>query len=719
MSIRKLFAAFIGFLLLVSLGNFSLNYYVQIKWKYKQINESLLSGLNVASKQIEKDLFYLKEFSLPRGDAGTSRSINVSGLRAFRLSTNEDDYSLTSKLLNNELPIVEGSYVLYKIPQKGRGYTLLLGSSSHGKISLLPIVPNFQWLRRALHLTSTKGMLVFLGPEGEVLWEDPPYFLNRPGGADGPAIYNVKGPWFKDLYGKIYWGKSKAIIGGTVALYVLLPLRNFLYLLCDSIIGMAAFDILLIIMIIGMSFLIFKYVFAPMEEITALASDMQDRLFTATSPKDLSTTVSRVARGVREIVSRNRLKEVGILCQALSSALQSYVYQQEKLLASGEKMADLNKTLKATNEALVIRDRAWRRIIEVSKTVTMNTGFHKGLGRIADIVKEVAGAGEVVISKKEGNEYLPYTESGYGVKLSEVKKSLDIRLKSTPLKEDTVIWIEDVYSDPLSLTMGAPVKSEAIFPIFHLGRPVGVIYLGWSEHKRENREILDLLLPIASYIGGMIDSKSTLQNLRQSYQYMVERIQAITSIFHEETSAHLERVEKYCFLLAKSLSLPADHVEDIALFSRLHDIGKMKVPLDILTKSEALTTEEFDIIKKHTIWGAEILGDASWLEIGRSICLYHHEKWDGSGYPYGLAGEDIPIEARIVSLADTYDALRSKRAYKKPMTHEEAYKIITQGDGRIEPFHFDPTMISLFKEIGHQFDEIYNSFEEPEGVISL
>jgi len=714
MSIRKLFTVAIGFLVLIISGNLVLNYYAQIKWKYNQLDRTMSSELDGISQQIDKELSLLKNSIFTNEDSNAAPFST-----AFNFSLREETHLMDLLKSHDKSSLLAEGYAIYRVPRKGKDNTFLLWKHPEGRVLTWAMEPNFQWLRRTLHLSDNKEFLIFVGPGGEVLWKSPSYFLKGTENLHGPIIYNVKGPWFKDLNGRLYWGKYSPIMGGSVRLYVLIPLKRFFYLLCGNILSMAAFDVSLLIIIVGIGFLVFKYVLAPMEEITVLASDMQDKLFAATTPKDLSITVSKVARGVREIISRSKLEEVGILCQALSSALQSYVYQQEKLLASGEKMAELNKTLQATNEALITRDRAWRRIIEISKTVTMTTGFNKGLGRIADIIREVTGASEVVISKKEGNEYLPYTESGYGVKLSDVKRSLDLRLKDASFKEDKVLWIEDVYTDPLSLAMGAPVKSEAIFPVFHLGRPVGVIYLGWAKPKKESQEVLDLLLPIASYIGGMIDSKSALQGLRQSYQYMVERIQTITSIFHEETSAHLERVEKYCFLLAKSLSLPADQVEDIALFSRLHDIGKMKVPLDLLTKRDALAEEEFDIIKKHTIWGAEILGDAPWLRIGRAICLYHHEKWDGSGYPYGLAGEDIPVEARVVALADTYDALRSRRAYKEPLSHEKACEIITKGDGRIEPFHFDPTLLSLFVEIEQSFDEIYNSFEEPEGVISL
>ena len=100
--------------------------------------------------------------------------------------------------------------------------------------------------------------------------------------------------------------------------------------------------------------------------------------------------------------------------------------------------------------------------------------------------------------------------------------------------------------------------------------------------------------------------------------------------------------------------------------------------------------------------------------MGRNICLYHHEKWDGSGYPEGLAGEDIPWEARIVALADAYDALRSSRSYKPAFTHLEAVRIIINGDGRLEPDHFDPSLLEIFRKFHHRIAEIYESISENE-----
>jgi len=125
-----------------------------------------------------------------------------------------------------------------------------------------------------------------------------------------------------------------------------------------------------------------------------------------------------------------------------------------------------------------------------------------------------------------------------------------------------------------------------------------------------------------------------------------------------------------------------------------------------------LTDEEFEIMKKHVEYGGKLLGESEYFEIARNIALYHHEKYDGSGYLKGLKGEEIPIEATIVALVDVYDVLRSERPYKRALFHKEALKIVLEGDGRTKPQHFDPKLLEILKEnseeIKHVWEEINN-----------
>ncbi len=178
-----------------------------------------------------------------------------------------------------------------------------------------------------------------------------------------------------------------------------------------------------------------------------------------------------------------------------------------------------------------------------------------------------------------------------------------------------------------------------------------------------------------------------------------------------DTGAHVRRISHYTKLLAASLGMDRQYCDTIFLASPMHDIGKIGIPAHILLKSDRLEPREWKVMKTHTTIGAEILAGSSspFIQMGQEIALSHHERWDGRGYPHKLAGEDIPLSARIMSICDVYDALRSKRVYKSGYDHAEAINIIRDGDKRISNSHFDPDIMDTFLSRGVDFDEIYNS----------
>ena len=188
------------------------------------------------------------------------------------------------------------------------------------------------------------------------------------------------------------------------------------------------------------------------------------------------------------------------------------------------------------------------------------------------------------------------------------------------------------------------------------------------------------------------------------------------------TGDHVRKTAAYCRVILDHLRkqglypdlLTDDYIEDVVNSAPLHDIGKIKVPDAILNKPGKLTDEEFNEIKKHTIAGKEIIeqaidlvaADSSYLKEAKNLATYHHEKWNGKGYPYGLDGEDIPLSARVMAVADVFDALVSKRSYKEPFSFEKAMEIIEEGSGN----HFDPKIVEAFKAEADEVRRISETF---------
>ncbi|MEW6132504.1 MAG: response regulator [Pseudomonadota bacterium] len=202
--------------------------------------------------------------------------------------------------------------------------------------------------------------------------------------------------------------------------------------------------------------------------------------------------------------------------------------------------------------------------------------------------------------------------------------------------------------------------------------------------------------------------------LQQSYIQTLRVLGVAAEYKDEETGNHIQRIAEYSLHLSERLGMDGDFCDTIHHASPMHDIGKIGIPDAVLLKPGKLLDHEWDIMRTHCEIGASILrrGESPYLGMASDIALSHHERWDGSGYPQGLAGEAIPLPARIMAICDVYDALRSKRPYKPALEHEKSLEIILTGDGRTQPGHFDPAILDAFRRSADTFREIYAGRED-------
>ncbi len=281
------------------------------------------------------------------------------------------------------------------------------------------------------------------------------------------------------------------------------------------------------------------------------------------------------------------------------------------------------------------------------------------------------------------------------------------------------VWIGPIFGmafavgGSLFLWMGAGwcLESRGIFlsPLY----PLLVLFTNFAllsamKYRREEKRV-----------------RAKTRELSLVQEVTIETVANVAETRDPETGGHIKRTQHYVRVLAVVLSrrpkykstLTEDFIEILFRSAPLHDLGKVGVPDAILLKPDRLTEDEFERMKLHTTYAYNIisaaearLGNSSFLRAARELAHTHQEKWDGSGYPRGLKGEEIPLSGRLMAIADVYDALISRRPYKEPMPHEEAVRHIAQGRGS----HFDPELVDVFLEIEAQFRQIAREFVDPD-----
>ncbi len=322
------------------------------------------------------------------------------------------------------------------------------------------------------------------------------------------------------------------------------------------------------------------------------------------------------------------------------------------------------------------------------------------------------------------------------------------------------VFVADLYNIPARLPFkfdpsfdrehGYRSRSMLSFPLLNHDRNViGVVQLinrldpAGDGPVPFEREQADLIVPFNHIVGGAIERADMLdrisaQNVRlrdrnrllreqrakiaalqdeteEAFQLSINLLSRAAELHDENTARHVLRVNEYSYFLAGELDMPRAFCDEIRYSAQLHDVGKMSVNVAILRKRGPLDDEERAEMMRHPEYGFQILSASDRLRMAAEIALNHHEQWNGGGYPVGRVGEEIPISARVVAVADIYDAIRSPRPYKPGFTHEQTIKVLLEGDDRFAPGeHLDPRLLKIVAREHRGMAEIWDRFQNQE-----
>jgi response regulator RpfG family c-di-GMP phosphodiesterase len=343
-----------------------------------------------------------------------------------------------------------------------------------------------------------------------------------------------------------------------------------------------------------------------------------------------------------------------------------------------------------------------RDILDFKKSILYITNNDDLLEKSINFIQTSIKVNNVIIFKVYGTSLVNIsTNESFHIK--------DIFSGFTAISGEENIVVDTNKDYRFNLVLKPKFKILGTSPILNRKGDVSYVVEIQNNENIITNDTIDRLNIIISIIEQQLQKICFDINLHEEWMSHLYSIQNITHYKDNETSNHTIRVGKFASIIAEKLSLDSSFVKNIEITAPLHDIGKMGIPDSILKKPASLTSEEFTIMKKHPKIGFDILDNHNNNELSdmaKVISLEHHEKFDGSGYPYGLKGSEITLEARITSISDVYDALTSKRPYKEAWSDKEAIDFINSKKAS----DFDPNIVNIFNQNIEHIIKVKNSF---------
>lgn len=317
---------------------------------------------------------------------------------------------------------------------------------------------------------------------------------------------------------------------------------------------------------------------------------------------------------------------------------------------------------------------------------------------LADLARDVLSVDRCSLFLHDEKKDVLYTMVAHGDVRIEVERGTGI--VGAAFRSGEPVVVQDAYADPrfnreVDARTGYRTRNILAVPLIDSrGRVLGVFQAINKLNGDFSQEDLELLRLLSVYAVDSLEASILYKKLESAYRETVARLSYAAEYKDPETYNHIVRIGLMSALMAEKLGFDEEYCKNIELAAPMHDIGKLGIPDHILLKKGKLEGEEWEIMKRHTIIGYEILkeSESELLQMAARIALEHHERWDGTGYPYGKKGEEICLEARITSIADVFDALTSERPYKPAWSVEKAMDYMKELSGK----HFDPELLNLF-----------------------